>query len=429
MTSAIEPAGDRPPYQVMPPLTPAEYAALLEDIRRRGVLVAVEYDTEGNILDGHHRVAICQDLGITGYPRVVRSGLTETDKIAHAVALNLARRHLTPEARAEAVAALRRQGWSTRRIARQSGFSQSTVVRDLHVGEPSGSPAVVVGSDGKRYAARRPRAIPSVYVSTAREQQRAQDALTALAETAPAKPLDLRRAERLVRDARSAERRTDVPVTLAPTIRIDHCDFRHLKIEPGTVDLMLSDPPYRAKDFRSGLWDDLGERAATWLKAGGLLLTYCGQMYLPQALTALGQHLEYHWLYAVIGDRGTGTGQVRQRNLGSVWKPVVAYRAPGGRDLPPWSVDTISGGGREKDSGHPWQQGVHEAEQMLSALTLSGATILDPFLGSGTTAVAAVRLGRQVIGCDIDPAHLATARHRVAEAVTARTMAVSREKP
>lgn len=420
----------RPPAWpvIMPPLDPAEYAALREDITTRGVLVAVEVDTDGQILDGHHRVAICEDLGI-GYPRVVRAGLSHEQKIAHAVALNLARRHLSPEARAETVAALRAQGWSTRKISRQSGISQSTVVRDLHAGDPDGSPAVVVGVDGKRYAARRPRQIPSVYASTAREQERAQTALTALGDTAPDKILDLRRAERLTRDARSAARRVGPPVTLPPSVRIEHADFRHLDVEPGSVDLICTDPPYRAEDFRSGLWTDLAERAGEWLRPGGLLVAYTGQMHLPAAITALSQRLEFHWLYAIIGDRGTGTGQVRQRNLGTAWKPALAYRAPGGPDLPPWSVDVIQGAGRAKTTGHPWEQGVSEAEQILAALTGPGDLIFDPFLGSGTTAVAAVRLGRQVIGCDIDPAHLATARHRVAEAVTARTMATSREKP
>lgn len=420
MTSAAAdpgPSGDRPPYQVMPDLTSAEYEALREDIRQRGVLVPVEIDAEtGAILDGHHRVAIAEDLGIT-YPRVVRAGLGHEERLAHAVVLNLNRRHLTPESRAEAVAALRSQGWSTRRIARTAGISQSTVVRDLHAVESGDSTAVVTGSDGKRYQARRTRLLPSVYASSAREQQRAQAALQSLGEAAPGKVLDVRRAERLVRNARSAARRAEPPVTLPVTVRLEKSDFRDLDVEPGSVDVILTDPPYRSADFRSGLWDDLAQHAATWLKPGGLLIAYTGQMHLPQALAALEQHLDYHWTYAVLGDRGTGTGQVRPRNLGTAWKPLVVFRAPGGQDLPAWSVDVIQGAGREKDSGgHPWQQGVHEAEQILSALSRPGDQVLDPFCGSGTTAVAAARLGRSYVGCDVNADHVATARRRAAEA-------------
>lgn len=88
-------------YQVLPPLTEAEYAALKADIAERGVEVPVVYDDAGNVLDGHHRVRACEELGITGWPRLVRAGLSGTQKRAYARSLNAARRHLKcrPEAR------------------------------------------------------------------------------------------------------------------------------------------------------------------------------------------------------------------------------------------------------------------------------------------------------------------------------------------
>lgn len=53
------------PYQLLPPLSDEEYAALRADIAERGVLVPIVRDQHGNILDGHHRVRIAEDLGIT----------------------------------------------------------------------------------------------------------------------------------------------------------------------------------------------------------------------------------------------------------------------------------------------------------------------------------------------------------------------------
>ena len=82
-------------YQIMPPLTAAEYAALKADIAAHGVQVAVEMDEAGNVLDGHHRVRACQELAIANSPSLVRVGLNEDQKLAHALALNLVRRHLT----------------------------------------------------------------------------------------------------------------------------------------------------------------------------------------------------------------------------------------------------------------------------------------------------------------------------------------------
>jgi site-specific DNA-methyltransferase (adenine-specific)/modification methylase len=45
-----------------------------------------------------------------------------------------------------------------------------------------------------------------------------------------------------------------------------------------------------------------------------------------------------------------------------------------------------------------------------------GTVVVDPYMGSGTTGVAAVQLGLPFIGCEIDPTHFATARRRIAAA-------------
>ena len=79
-------------YQFDDPLTPEEYQRLKEDIRERGVQVAIEFDDNGDVLDGHHRLKICKELGITDYPTVVRRGLSEKEKRQHARRSNLVRR-------------------------------------------------------------------------------------------------------------------------------------------------------------------------------------------------------------------------------------------------------------------------------------------------------------------------------------------------
>jgi len=81
-------------FQVMPPLGAEDYEALKRDIAEVGVLVPVEYDEAGNVLDGHHRIRACQELGISSWPRLIREGLDETGKLTHARRLNIARRHL-----------------------------------------------------------------------------------------------------------------------------------------------------------------------------------------------------------------------------------------------------------------------------------------------------------------------------------------------
>ena len=51
-------------YQVMPKLSADEYSELKTDIKERGVMVPIEFDELGNTLDGHHRLKICEELGI-----------------------------------------------------------------------------------------------------------------------------------------------------------------------------------------------------------------------------------------------------------------------------------------------------------------------------------------------------------------------------
>jgi hypothetical protein len=116
-------------YQVMPALTDDEYAALKGDIAEHGVLVPVEYDEHGVILDGHHRVRACQDLGIEGWPRVIRPGLTDADKRRHARVLNLTRRHLTRTQRRQLIAdeVTADPNRSDRAIGRLLGVDHKTV--------------------------------------------------------------------------------------------------------------------------------------------------------------------------------------------------------------------------------------------------------------------------------------------------------------
>lgn len=52
----------------------------------------------------------------------------------------------------------------------------------------------------------------------------------------------------------------------------------------------------------------------------------------------------------------------------------------------------------------------------LELATNPGDTVLDPFMGSGTTGVACVQTGRNFIGCEIDPTYFAIAEKRIAAA-------------
>ena len=70
---------------------------------------------------------------------------------------------------------------------------------------------------------------------------------------------------------------------------------------------------------------------------------------------------------------------------------------------------------REYCGWHPTQKPVALLERMVRAHTLPGDTVLDPFSGSGSTAVAALRCGRKFIGSERDPDYHARSLVRIAE--------------
>jgi len=68
---------------------------------------------------------------------------------------------------------------------------------------------------------------------------------------------------------------------------------------------------------------------------------------------------------------------------------------------------------REQKFDHPAGFPVSLPERCIRLHGQSSATVLDPFLGAGTTLVAAQRLGCDGIGIELDPAYARTAVERV----------------
>jgi hypothetical protein len=153
----------------MPPLSHEENAALKADIELHGVLVPVEVDEEGNILDGFHRRQICDGLNID-CPTVVRHDLTDGQKFVHAWMLNLARRHLDREQKQTIAGQLRRAGWTHARIATTLDVSRATVsmwLTELVNSDKLAAPTRIPGRDGKHYPARKRRRPPIAQPSKA----------------------------------------------------------------------------------------------------------------------------------------------------------------------------------------------------------------------------------------------------------------------
>ncbi len=214
-----------PPPNPMPPLDPDTLAGLRTSIERYGVLVPVVVDHEGAIIDGHHRLAIAEELGVK-YPLAVILPIKGRIQVRHkpknsaiysetmqlianlfsesdirnvievpedadvaeiARSLNLDRRHLTKEQRLALTGDLRAKGASIRAIATATGVSKSQAGKDIKQLSASGQlkpPTKVTGLDGKTRTAkpkqprkpRAPKAKPPTELEVMAEQIRAHDA-------------------------------------------------------------------------------------------------------------------------------------------------------------------------------------------------------------------------------------------------------------
>jgi len=147
-------------YQLLPLLADQPFRDLKRDIARRGVLVPIERDENGVLLDGHHRVRAIEELRRAGVkvadpPVLLRVGLSESAKRAFVRAINLHRRHLTASQRHSVVEQQLAETpeKSDRAIASVLAISPTTVgtIR-RRLGEKPGTVQIGhrVGLDGRR---------------------------------------------------------------------------------------------------------------------------------------------------------------------------------------------------------------------------------------------------------------------------------------
>ena len=69
--------------------------------------------------------------------------------------------------------------------------------------------------------------------------------------------------------------------------------------------------------------------------------------------------------------------------------------------------------GESTRRGHPAPYPQTLAERLIKLFSFAGDTVLDPFVGTGTTNLAAVATGRNSIGNEIEPAYLKIAKQRI----------------
>jgi site-specific DNA-methyltransferase (adenine-specific) len=98
------------------------------------------------------------------------------------------------------------------------------------------------------------------------------------------------------------------------------------------------------------------------------------------------------------------------KQMRDLWE-VAERPEPGGAQVV-WPLPTP--GSREKLHGrHPTQKPLALLERVIAASSIEGDLVLDPFAGSGTTGVAAMRSGRRFLGVEMNQEYLDLAARRI----------------
>jgi len=223
----------------------------------------------------------------------------------------------------------------------------------------------------------------------------------------------------------------------------------------GAVDLIFADPPFNIGYVYDGYRDDLPDHqyvawSRAWMAACCRVLKRDGSFYIAIGdefaadIRIIGRELGLHLRNWIVWHYSFGQSQRKKfcRSHTHIFYFVKdpqrftfndrLLRFPSARHteyqdlrasplgrLPDDTWDEfprVCGTFAERAGFHGCQMPEALLMRIILASSRPGEIVLDPFVGSGTTAVAAKRLGRRYIGIDISPAYVRHARQRLAEA-------------
>lgn len=221
-------------------------------------------------------------------------------------------------------------------------------------------------------------------------------------------------------------------------------------IEDKSIDLILTDPPYnlgkfmndratnmgklRNNHFSATDWDHisydewvlnmdafLGESARV-IKNGGALIIFMSLIKIETIIKLAEKHKFY---YKTTGVWHKKNPMPRNMNLHFVnsteaWIYFTYVKKTGtfnnkGKLIHDYFETGLTPKGEKKFGGHPTQKPEALMETLITLLTNKGETVLDPFMGSGTSGVSALKLKRKFIGVEISKKYFDVAAQRIGD--------------
>ena len=221
--------------------------------------------------------------------------------------------------------------------------------------------------------------------------------------------------------------------------RSDYRDFLQ-SLDRNSVDLALTDPPYavsRKTGFSSvkngvqrfavsmdfGEWDhqqiDLAafaDETYRVLRRGGTVIVWYDLWKISHVHDALA-HAGFKMLRLIVWKKSNPVPLNSKCTYLSNSREVAVAAVKGGSptfnsayDSGEYSYPIPRHGGRRL---HPTQKPLDLFRELIRKHSNPGDFVIDPFLGSGTTAVAAIQEDRQFAGCDIDESYIQAAKTRL----------------
>lgn len=209
-------------------------------------------------------------------------------------------------------------------------------------------------------------------------------------------------------------------------------------IDVDSIDAIITDPPYnisRDNNFKTmgragidfGEWDKEFD-LTSWIKTAEPLLKKGGNIvifndwknmsYITKALEDNGFEIKdlIRWKKTNAMPRNRDRRFITDYEV-AVWAVKKGGKWTFNRLSDTYEIPEIVGGLTPKseklDGGHPTQKPIYVMKWLIERLTNTGDTILDPFMGSGSTCVACEELHRDYIGIEQDEKYFEIAKKRI----------------
>jgi len=199
-------------------------------------------------------------------------------------------------------------------------------------------------------------------------------------------------------------------------LRLGDCLEVMKTLPDGCVDAVVTDPPYGVDLGRYAAFLDTPEEWMTlvppvvrWTdEREKLCIVFAAAPTQARDLAAFHRPPDR----TLIWSPSFSLSKSRANGIFFRWHPVYCWNLPKRHGGP--SLDIL----RHPCDGHCWwyHPGTKPLGLMIQLVEIAGGTVLDPFMGSGTTGVACVQTGRNFIGIEIDRGYFDIAKQRIEEA-------------